>query len=888
MKLKRDAIFFAILLLIFLACAALWLWAGDTVAHIASGDGTRDLRGADFDSSCFDLYGPVEYIPNALLTPNELEARQDEIQTGEPAKTARYSTSRLRIYVPAETYGLMLWNAEFATNIYINGQLIESVGVPASDSEHSTPGVRLLYYTADAPNGVIEIVQQAANHTLPEGGGHSDIIIGKPETVLEVYSKHKAIPSVVMGCFLALALAHLVLYSLLRFYKANLWFALFCLTWFIRTGYTDPWLLSSLLPLPWAAVFRLCCLTYPAGLLLLCLTLSALFPGILQKWFRIALAAVCGVFACVCLFAGTVFLSHTMPYFYAIIFVTSAYALIRLCVKVRELNVEQIAVLVGMGIFLFGALRDILSFKLDFLFPSTGSVVGELTEMNMAEFALLVFVFFQMAAMFRGTMREIAAAREAEQKLALENAALESANHLKADIMATISHETRTPIAVISNYTELIAMELRAQGVSEQHAKDLDTVSDEIQRIGRLMDDMQSLSRSRSEDARKAMISLSDVIRQTARLYAHILERRNTSLTVELPESLPPVFANPGEMTQVLLNLLQNAGKHTENGIVKVCAEAKGKEVIVTVTDTGEGIATELLPRVFERGVSGKENGTGIGLAVCRDIIKAHGGEIGIESRPGEGTIVRFTLPAGWGGRKMAEQKTVLLVEDNERLNESNRRALKLKGYRVLTALTLREAREHLKNSDPDVILLDVMLPDGDGIDFCGEIYNSVTSHILFLTAKAEQENRIKGLEYGGDDYITKPFKLEEMLARVGAAMRRREKEAGKPPAQAITRGPLTPDVVAGRALLNGEDMQLTQKEFGVLFFLARNVNKIMTKEQIYEEVWKAPLNNDSGSLWRHVSSVKKKSWRNHAARCRWFPSGAKATCLKYGNRRGK
>jgi DNA-binding response OmpR family regulator len=140
--------------------------------------------------------------------------------------------------------------------------------------------------------------------------------------------------------------------------------------------------------------------------------------------------------------------------------------------------------------------------------------------------------------------------------------------------------------------------------------------------------------------------------------------------------------------------------------------------------------------------------------------------------------------------------KTVLLVEDNEKLNAINRRALEGEGHRVLTALTLVQARERLAENDPEVILLDVLLPDGNGIDFCGEIRGDTDAHILFLTSRTEHEDRIRGLDTGGDDYITKPYKLEEMLSRVRSAMRRRD----MPPARVIARGPLTLDVIAAHA----------------------------------------------------------------------------------------
>ena len=129
MKIKQDFTFFLILAAALLACATLYLWSGDSVVHISSTDGTRDLRGVDSSTCGFDLCGPVDYIPNALLTPEEFAARQSDIQTGAPAKASRFSTSRLRIYLPVGTYGLMMLNAEFATNIFVNGQPEKTTGV---------------------------------------------------------------------------------------------------------------------------------------------------------------------------------------------------------------------------------------------------------------------------------------------------------------------------------------------------------------------------------------------------------------------------------------------------------------------------------------------------------------------------------------------------------------------------------------------------------------------------------------------------------------------------------------------------------------------------------------------------------------------------------------
>jgi len=200
------------------------------------------------------------------------------------------------------------------------------------------------------------------------------------------------------------------------------------------------------------------------------------------------------------------------------------------------------------------------------------------------------------------------------------------------------------------------------------------------------------------------------------------------------------------------------------------------------------------------------------------------------------------------------EQYTVLLVEDNEDLNEINRRALEVEGYEVLTALTLAAAREHLANRAPDVILLDVLLPDGNGIDFCGKIQGRTDAHIIFLTSRLEHENRIRGLDTGGDYYMTKPYKLDEMLSNVRAAVRRRNKAQTK----ALTFGSITLDITLNRAFNNGVDLNLQPKEFSLLRLLAENVGKILNTEYIYETVWGMPMVGNNKAVINTVFKLRK------------------------------
>ncbi|NLO83889.1 MAG: response regulator transcription factor [Clostridiales bacterium] len=206
----------------------------------------------------------------------------------------------------------------------------------------------------------------------------------------------------------------------------------------------------------------------------------------------------------------------------------------------------------------------------------------------------------------------------------------------------------------------------------------------------------------------------------------------------------------------------------------------------------------------------------------------------------------------------MTNQGIILLVEDNHELNIANSRVLRLRGYEVLTALTLQEAREKLSQAQPDIILLDVMLPDGDGFAFCKEIRDTTKAHILFLTAKSEPHDLIQGLSNGGDDYITKPFHPEELLARIAAAMRRRDM-VSQENVKIIQKGSLVLDIVASRASLDDVDLSLTPREFSLLMLLVQNEDQILSAEIIYEKVWKANLHGDKNAVQAAISKLRHK-----------------------------
>jgi len=205
----------------------------------------------------------------------------------------------------------------------------------------------------------------------------------------------------------------------------------------------------------------------------------------------------------------------------------------------------------------------------------------------------------------------------------------------------------------------------------------------------------------------------------------------------------------------------------------------------------------------------------------------------------------------------MIEQGVILLVEDNINILHSNRRILEHGGLTVLTAETLREAREHLKTGTPDVVVLDIMLPDGDGLEFMRELRESCSAPVLFLTAKDSPDEKLAGLCAGGNDYITKPYDIKEFRQRVLnflALVRMNNR-----PGANLSRGPIKLDVAAQRGFLNGRDMVLSPKEFALLYLFVEREGEALSAETLYEKVWQAPMNKDDRAVRFQVSQLRAK-----------------------------
>jgi DNA-binding response OmpR family regulator len=204
----------------------------------------------------------------------------------------------------------------------------------------------------------------------------------------------------------------------------------------------------------------------------------------------------------------------------------------------------------------------------------------------------------------------------------------------------------------------------------------------------------------------------------------------------------------------------------------------------------------------------------------------------------------------------MSKTSVILLVEDNEKILSANRWILEERGYRILTAASLAEARAVLAKETPDLAVLDIMLPDGDGLEFLPELRSICKIPVLFLTGKIEQEEIIEGLRAGSNDYITKPYKIDEFCARVEAALawEMSHREDIK-----ITKGSLTLDISSNQAYISGEILDLSKTEIKLLALFMKNEGETITFETIYQNIWNRPMGDDKNAIQAAVKRLRHK-----------------------------
>lgn len=476
---------------------------------------------------------------------------------------------------------------------------------------------------------------------------------------------------------------------------------------------------------------------------------------------------------------------------------------------------------------LMDAMQRIKSGDLDVQAPvETNDEVGRLAE-----------TFNTMAAQLKDSIAQI---EEHRQEVERQNQELQRLDKLKDDFLANTSHELRTPLHGITGLTDAI---LRgADGpLTENERQHVQMIQQSSTRLTNLVTSLLDFSKTRSEQIQLHItpFPLEEVTEVVCAFSRELVHDKPVELRVDLPDNLPEIYADIDRVEQILTNLVGNAIKFTKEGTVTISAQVENDWVRISIADTGIGIPDEALERIFnpfeqaDGSITREFGGTGLGLAITKELVKLHGGQLWVESEEGVGSTFFVTLPCTEnvipsGKRREGEQSaisdittqksgneqdtlmslrsepgvstpdqesflvsgqdyTVLVIDDDPTNVEVLRSQLDHAGFNVLTATNGQEAFEVINGYEVDVILCDVMMPGVDGYTFAmrmREHENLQDTPLIFVSAKDQKQDVVKGYSAGGVEYLVKPVAHDELLMKVRAlvGLRQRSRERYIPP----------------------------------------------------------------------------------------------------------
>ena len=444
-------------------------------------------------------------------------------------------------------------------------------------------------------------------------------------------------------------------------------------------------------------------------------------------------------------------------------------------------------------------------------------------------------------------------------------APLDEIERLRTEFLGLVSHELREPLAAIRGSATTMLddpVAIEPAEMREFHriivaqADHMRGLIGDLLDAGRIDSGTLSVSPEPSE--------LAELVERARDTFVGGGGRHG--IAVDLPVGLPRAMADRRRIVQVLNNLFANAARHSpESSPIRVSAVREDGHVAVSVADEGRGVAPELLPRLFDKHAGGgSKAGYGLGLAICKGLVEAHGGRIRAESPgPGLGTTVTFTLPvAGETGAEAAEAHTapqpaekarILVVDDDPRTLRSVRDTLSAAGYAPLVTGEPGELAHIIRSERPRLVLLDLVLPGKDGIELMQEVPELADLPVIFISGYGRDETVAAALEAGAADYIVKPFSPTELVARVRAALRRHEEP------QPFVLGELAIDYGRRRVSVAGAAVDLTATEYELLHVLARNAGRVVTYETLLRRVWSERDDANSHLVRIFVRTLRQK-----------------------------
>ncbi|WP_079909374.1 ATP-binding protein [Paenibacillus sp. 32352] len=819
----RTSIRYGVILILFLSfllgLRLAWNQAFLTLSEPRPDHGVLDLRGFNLDQTAsFLLDGEWEFYPNQLLTSQDIRTGSNQaaaiqvpgdwgsLLDDESGSSYGYGTYRLRILIDPLKQPVALWfqGIQASSAIELNGVTVGGMGNPAANPNDYVPW-NVSYTSTYSIEGTteIELLIRAANFDDPHSGGIlKSFRFGSQASIDYVRWYSIGFQLVIFLILLLHGLYAIILFIFNRHERALLITGLLTVSVGIAVlaGHDNVLLLWLPVNYAWAIKLRLLALLWQnVFILLLFRKFAAAPPGNLGL--RIYLAAVA-------IYSGFLVVApaswvHTATYYQ----VFHVYYL---------LAFAWFIYIVGTMIFKKQADKDII-----FLMLTAVAILSNVTWSLIEAVSNVTTVYYPLdilAAITGFSTYWFKKYFRKSSENAKLNEQLKRADKLKDQFLANTSHELRTPLHGIMNIARTVVTKEK-DNLNGSSLKDMELLITISNRMSHMLGDLLDVAQLQEQrlTLSKEPLLVQSVVPGVIGMLSFMTGTKPIQLHMDISEKLPPVMADEKRLVQILYNLLHNAIKYTEQGIISVSADMREGRAILHVSDTGIGMDEETQARIFlpyEQGAYGVSDrgGIGLGLSICKQLVELHGGTLSVRSQLGEGSVFSFDLPitdemnsplqqdiqqsvpeaAGFvnTGAPFADSigelaasviipsivnsKSIhILAVDDDPINLSVLEGiLSAESYNITTVHSAREALELLETKQWDLLITDVMMPHTSGYELTQKVrerYSVSDLPILLLTARTQPADIYTGFMAGANDYITKPVDSTELKYRIRA-----------------------------------------------------------------------------------------------------------------------
>lgn len=771
-------------------------------------NGVIDLTGWAFqEEGVVRLDGQWEFYPHRLLSrqssPNSdgtKEAAPEMIQVPgswtKQMETLGMATYRLQLLIDDESavYGLKTAAILISNRLIVNGRVVGSSGSPDEKEHYRALNKPYVSYFTLKP-GRNEILIEVANYEFRVNSGIGESLhFGKAEQIAKLRDRATSHDWIALTAFLIMGLYFIGLFSQRRNDHSLVVFGLVCVfiaaftsvsgerVLFDAVGAFPFWLsfrIQMVLTVGVGAGFFLYVYTAFRPYTFKWLTLGGLIAGavLLALHFGFASQITTGPFRLLTsLYVTFALLYATYVFVYAVLHKVAGswyLAVAALALNALVLN-QNMNVYFGVPIYSLAPIEP---------------------------FLVLLMLALLMSLRFSNAFQKI---EELSGKLL-------QADKLKDDFLARTSHEFKTPLHGVMNISQSMLDDAANPPTAEQREK-LQLVTDITRKLSQLVYDILDLSKLKQGELRivPAPIDVRAVAEIQVRFYSYLCTEKNIQLINQVPAGLSYAYADEIRLGQIIGNLLDNAIKHTDNGTIAIAGNERGGILEIKVRDTGAGIEPEDLPHIFEpfKSTEGAQHSFGLGLSIAKQLVELQGGDLSVSSTPGAGTCFTFTLPVAEERREASMslsystashtaspkneysfatpyvtnaggKRTVLIVDDQYVNLKVLLDALQTLDYRVIAVKNGYEALEQIDRSGRiDLVILDLMMPGMSGYEVCQEIrrrYSLLELPVLMVTAAIQPQDKVAAFQAGANDYLPKPFDLEELKARIGSLLAMKE-----------------------------------------------------------------------------------------------------------------